>query len=300
VVLVDNASTDGGIESVKERFGKKKYLKIVENSENLGFAGGNNAGIKLADGAYLVFLNNDTEVDKNWLWELIKVLESDRSIGAAQCKLISTYDKKQFDSAGGFIDRFAYPVMRGSEEKDVGQYDEIEEIFYAKGAAFAVRHNVLNEVGSFDNDYFLYFEETDLCWRIWLRGYRIVFVPKSVVFHVGGATIDEKKVQQNKKFDYYYHRNQIITLMKNYEFFNLMWYVPVLVFLKIVADISSFKSDQFIRLRGILYIIRNLKQIWRKRMTVQKNVRKETDSTIFKRHIVIPFGTRPVKKLFSV
>lgn len=291
VVLVDNASTDGSIEFVKDRFGKKNSLRIIQNYENSGFAGGSNAGIELADGKYLVFLNNDTEVDKNWLWELVKVMESDRSIGAAQCKLISMCDKKRFYSAGGLIDCFAFSVDRGGEQEDVGQYDKIEEIFFAHGAAFVVRHDVLNEVGCFDNDYFLFYEETDLCWRIWLRGYRIVFVPRSVVFHVGGATMD-KRTRAKLKTAYHRHKNQITTLLKNYQLSNLLWYVPILVFLKVVPDIACLRTDQFVRIKGILYNMRNLNQIWRKRIIVQKYVRKEKDATIFKRHLVVPFSLR--------
>jgi GT2 family glycosyltransferase len=290
-VLVDNASIDGSIEFVKDRFGKKNSLRIIRNYENLGFAGGSNAGIKLADGKYLVFLNNDTEVDKNWLWELVKVMESDRSIGAAQCKLISMCDKKRFYSAGGLIDCFAFSADRGGEQEDVGQYDKIEEIFFAHGAAFVVRHDVLNEVGCFDNDYFLFYEETDLCWRIWLRGYRIVFVPRSVVFHVGSATID-KRTRAKLKAAYHRHKNQITTLLKNYQLSNLLWYVPILVFLKVVPDIAYLRTDQFVRIKGILYNMRNLNQIWRKRIMVQKYVRKEKDATIFKRNLVVPFSLR--------
>jgi GT2 family glycosyltransferase len=290
VVFVDNASTDTSIEFVKARFGKESFLRIVQNSENLGYAGGNNAGIALAKGEYVVLLNTDTEVDENWLSELIKVMESDRNIGAAQCKLISMYERRRFDSAGGFIDRFGFPIVRGLQEEDVGQYDKVDEIFWAKGAAFAVRSNVLNEVGSFDNDFFLEYEETDLCWRIWLRGYRIVFVPKSVVFHVGKASISQGSGRINLTAQYHLHKNQIMSLLKNYELFNLIRYVPVVVFLKVLSDFESLKSYNFVRVKGIIYNLRNFDKIWKKRIKVQNEVRREKDAVIFKKRIITSFS----------
>jgi GT2 family glycosyltransferase len=282
VVLVDNASTDESVELVKKKFGTKCFLKIIQDSENLGAALGRNIGVKAAKGEYMVFLDNDTEVCKNWLWELVRVLESDHTIGAAQCKLISVCDKKRFDSAGGLVDGFGFPVERGAQEKDVGQYDKLDEIFWAKGAAFAVRRNVLIEAGYFDSDYFLEYEEIDLCWRIWLRGYRIVFVPSSVVFHVGGGAPIFK--------GYHYHKNHITTLLKNYALSNLAWRLPLVIFLKVVAEIESSKSGQSARLKGILYNARNLRQIWIKRTIVQKYVRRKGDSAIFKPQILIPFS----------
>jgi GT2 family glycosyltransferase len=295
VVFVDNASKDGSVDFVKERFGSKSSLTIVQNSENLGFAEGNNAGMRHAAGKYFVLLNNDTEVDKNWLLELISVMESDQNIAAAQCKLISANVPEILDNAGGFIDRLGFSVERGANEEDQGQYDKEDEIFYAKGAGFAVRRCVLNEIGSFDKDYFLYFEETDLCWRIWLRGYRIVFVPKSLVYHYGFGSILVTKPRKNLTFEYHNTKNQIMTLLKNYELSNLVRYVPAVVFLKVLFDFATFRSDHFIRVRGILYVIRNFNKIWIKRKNIQRNIRKKRDTALFEKELFKSFSLSRIK-----
>lgn len=295
VVFVDNASTDGSVDFVKERFGRISSLKIVQNSENLGYAEGNNAGMRLASGEYFVLLNNDTEVDKNWLLELVRVMESDRSIGAAQCKIISMNVRKRLDSAGGFVDRLGFPIERGAGEEDMGQYDNEDEIFYAKGTGFAVRSSVLNETGSFDRDYFLYFEETDLCWRIWLRGYRIVFAPISIVYHLGFASIFVPRARKNLTYEYHNTKNQIMTLLKNYELSNLVKYVPTVVFLKALFDFATFRSDHFMRVRGILYVIRNFDKIWIKRKNIQKNVRRKRDMALFEKELFKSFSLKRIK-----
>jgi GT2 family glycosyltransferase len=295
VVFVDNASTDGSVDFVKERFGRTSSLKIVQNSKNLGFAEGNTSGMKLASSQYFVLLNNDTEVDKNWLLELIRVMESDHSIGAAQCKLISMNLRKQMDSAGGFIDRFGFPLERGEHEEDRGQYDNQDEIFYAKGAGFAVRRCLLDEIGSFDKDYFLYYEETDLCWRIWLRGYRIVFAHKSVVYHQGFASIFDTETRRKLTYAYLGTKNQIMTLLKNYELSNLVKYVPAVIFLKTLFDFATFRSDRFMRVRGILYVIRNLDKIWIKRKNIQVRIRRKRDMVLFERKLFISFSLKRIR-----
>jgi len=294
LVFVDNASSDGSTDFVKKRFGSESSLKIVQNSENLGYAGGNNVGVDFATGEYLVFLNNDTEVDRNWLCELVTVMESDRNIGAAQGKLISTYNRKRFDNVGGFIDRLGFSILRGLQEEDEGQYDKCSEIFFAIGAAFAVRRNVLNEVGLFDYAYFLYYEDVDLCWRIQLRGYKIVFVPKCVVFHAGGASSRKERLYKNLP-EYHKHKNHITTLLKNYELFNLIRYMPVAVFLEVLSDFVSFKSDRFVRIRGIIYNIGNFDKIWKKRIEVQKKIRKKKDIALFEKGLILPFNLKLLK-----
>jgi GT2 family glycosyltransferase len=296
VVFVDNASIDGSVDFVKKMFENKiSSLKIVQNSKNLGYAEGNNLGMSLASGEYFVLLNNDTEVEKDWLMELITPMESDRTIGAAQCKLLSMNERERLDSAGAFIDRFGFPEERGAQEVDWGQYDGLDKIFYAKGAGFAVRRCILNEIGSFDKDYFLSYEETDLCWRIWLRGYRIVFAYKSVVYHFGSISIFEAKARKNSVHLYHNTKNHIMTLLKNYDLSNLVKYVPAVVFLKVLFDFPTFRSDCFIRIRGILYVIRNFDKIWINRKNVQNEIRIISDKSLFEKGIFKSFNLKRIK-----
>jgi len=300
VIFVDNGSTDGSIGFVKERFGKNPRLKIFRNKENLGFAEGNNVGVKYTSGEYIVFLNNDTEVDPKWLKELINVVKSDdHRIGAAQSKLLLMDDRKRIDCAGGFIDHYGYANERGHGQIDKGQYDKIEEIFYAKGAGFIVRRKILKEVGLFDPKSFMYYDETDLCWRIWLRGYRIVFVPKSIVYHAAGSTISRIRKPVKR---YFLTRNQMTTLIKNYNSKNVLKYLAVFITLELrKAVLLMFRRDLatgIATIKALSWNLFNLKYVWKKRQEVQLLIRKVPDAMIMRKVMLKPYPPYPQRLIF--
>ena len=285
VIFVDNASTDGSFKLVEKSFGLDPRLTIIRNDKNLGFTGGNNIGFKHAKGTYIVFLNNDTEVSQNWLKALVDVMNSNLRLGAAQCKLLNLYDKRRIDSAGQFIDFLGYGHPRDDEE-DIGQYNHVEEVFYADGAALIVRRQVINQVslnGSpFDPDYFIYYEDADLCWRVRLRGYKVMLIPTSVVYHARTAT-NLYKMPQYLIFSH--AKNRIMTLIKNYSLRNLMKYLPLLLFLETMRAVILLKTkpDHSVAiLKAILWNLKNLKRIWKKRLIVQRFIRKIPDSYIMK------------------
>ena len=271
VILVDNASTDDSIKLVKERFGHSPVLIIIKNSTNLGFAAGNNVGLSCSKGKYVVFLNNDTVVEPNWLIELVGVMETNAKIGAAQSKLLSLDNKNFFDSAGDFIDYYGIPIRRGSwGEEDTGQYDRIEEIFSARGAATIVRHKLLKEIGAFDDDFYLNYEDIDLCWRIRLNGYKIVFVPKSKVYHAGGASIISTVGV------FYTEKNRITALLKNMSLKYLIKYSPLtFTFCSAISDVM-FKRPLFlhVRIKGVLWVLKDFKKTWCKRLLIQRYIKK--------------------------
>jgi len=212
VVFVDNGSTDGSIDFVKERFSKNPRLKIIKNEENLGFAEGNNVGVKYAKGDYIVFLNNDTEVDSNWLRELVKVMEFDQTIGAAQSKLLFADTRDKIWGIGEFMDYFGETSTKGWGEKNVEQYTHVEEVFNAIGASMIISRRIFTEVGMFDPAFFIQHEDVDLGWRIWLTGHKIVFTPKSVVYHVGGGTLQKEIPSSFKTF--FSEKNRITMMIK--------------------------------------------------------------------------------------
>ncbi len=210
VIMVDNNSSDGSVEYVKKNF---PWVKIIKLDKNYGFAEGNNIGFRKSRGEYVVFLNNDTKVDKNWLKELVKVAMSDEKIAVCGSKVMF-YDKPdRIQFAGGFLDIFGAPWHRGECEKDIGKYNKIDDIFYAFGASMLVKRNIVEKHLKyvFDPKYFIYFEETDFAWRIKLLGYRVVYVPTSIVYHKGGATTKEKPY-----FVYLLYRNKIWSFKKNF------------------------------------------------------------------------------------
>jgi len=272
VILIDNASTDDSIKLAKERYGNVPVLIIVKNDSNLGFAAGNNEGISYGKGEYVLFLNNDTVVEPNWLIELVSVMESDAKIGAAQSKLLSLADKRTIDSAGDFVDYYGLSIRRGSwGEEDKGQYDRIEEVFSARGAALIVRSKILAEIGAFDADFFLSYEDIDLCWRIRLNGYKVVFVPKSRVYHVGGATTISSSVNV-----FHIEKNRLSTLLKNTPIENLAKYNPLTFTLgEMICDFMFNRPLLlYARIRAILWVLKNFKKIWCKRLLIQRYVKK--------------------------
>jgi hypothetical protein len=281
IIFIDNASTDGSYEYVKKRYGDDPRLKIIRNKRNYGFAKGNNIGSSYAKGDYLVFLNVDTEVEPNWLRELVKLMESDPSIGAAQAKLLRMDEPRRLDTCGHKLTPYGFTYEVGLNEV-ANSYNNILEILAGKGAALMVRRKIFEEVGGFDEDYFLLREETDLCWRIWLRGYKVVFTPKAKVLHAIGGIFRESDVQSI----YFFQRNMLITLIKNLEAENLLKILLlhlVLLFAdSLFADLRSRKAYRLLTtMRCLNYTLGNLRRIWFKRLAVQSS-RRIGDKELFK------------------
>jgi len=215
VIIADNASSDDSIDYLKSAF---PDIRIIQNNENGGFAKGYNDALAQVDADYFVLLNSDIEVTPNWIEPVINLMESDLKIAACQPKLISYYEREKFEyagAAGGFIDKYGYPFCRGrlfqSIEKDKGQYDDAAEVFWATGACMFVRAEVYRKLGGLDNRFFAHMEEIDFCWRAKNEGYKIMYCPHSVVYHVGGGTLPKK----SSKKTYLNMRNNNVMLFKN-------------------------------------------------------------------------------------
>lgn len=215
VYVADNASTDDSIAFVKTNF---PTVKIVENKSNFGFAGGYNEALKQIDAEIYALLNSDIEVTENWLQPIIATFEKEPKTAIIQPKILDFKCKEYFEyagAAGGFIDKFGYPFCRGrifeTLEKDNRQYDDDCEIFWASGACFFIRSAVYNELKGFDIDFFAHQEEIDLCWRAFNKGHKIKYISQSVVYHVGGATLQ----QGNPKKTFLNFRNSLLMLTKN-------------------------------------------------------------------------------------
>lgn len=216
VYLADNASTDESVKFTSQHF---PSVKIIVNGGNYGYAQGYNEALKKIKADYFVLLNSDVEVTSGWIEPIISRMESDRKIAACQPKLLDFNNRNLFEYAGasgGYIDKFAYPFCRGrvftTIETDQKQFDDAREIFWATGACLFVRADSYWMVNGLDNDYFAHMEEIDLCWRLKNIGFKIWVEPSSVVYHVGGGTLN--KVSSRKTFLNF--RNNLITLTKNH------------------------------------------------------------------------------------
>lgn len=269
VVFIDNASTDGSLKLAKEKFGALSGLKIIENKESLGPVKGRNIGMAGARGKYFVFLDNDTEVDKKWLNELVLVLEKDASIGAAQSKLLLS-DRKTIDTCGHYLSICGFPYEIGVGEPDNGQYGDIKDIFGARSAAMFVRKEALEKSGYFDDDYFMHGEETDLSWRIWLSNYRIVYVPGSVVYHKRGGSLNERS---RSIIFYEGPKNCTKTLIKNLGLRNLLVILPLHILGWFAVAVSLLLKKRFSDAkavpRGLFWDLVNIRHVIKDRANVQ-------------------------------
>lgn len=230
--LADNGSSDNSISFTKENY---PYIKVLPLKENSGFAGGYNRALKEITADYYVLLNSDVQVSGNWLKPLIMNLEASSGLVACQPKILSYLNKDTFEyagAAGGFLDKWGYPFCRGRIfdhcEKDLGQYNENIDIFWATGACLAINANVFHELGGFDEKFFAHMEEIDLCWRIKNAGYRIGFVPESKVFHLGGGTLNKS----NPRKTFLNYRNSLAMLAKNLPF----WRAIQVIFIRLILD----------------------------------------------------------------
>lgn len=215
IIIADNDSKDDSIEFLKTNY---PDIKQIIFDKNFGFTGGYNRALAQIEAEYFVLLNSDVEVTPNWLDPLINLLDSDKSIAAVMPKILSFSNRNEFEyagAAGGFIDKYGYPFCRGrilgTIEKDLDQYNDTKEIFWATGACFVVRAELFSRIGGFDDDFFAHMEEIDLCWRFKNQGYKIAYCAQSAVYHVGGGTLPN-----NNPYKLYLNfRNNLILLYKN-------------------------------------------------------------------------------------
>lgn len=215
VYVADNGSTDGSLAMLAEEF---PMVKTIVFSENYGFADGYNKAFEQIDAEYAVLLNSDVEVTPRWLVPLVEYMDIHPKVAACQPKLMAYHQKDEFEYAGamgGYLDRYGYPYCRGrifdTIEKDHGQYDADVPLLWATGACLLTRLNIYKEVGGLDGRFFAHMEEIDLCWRLRCRGYEVRSVAASVVYHVGGATLNVGHPRKT----FLNFRNNLLMLYKN-------------------------------------------------------------------------------------
>jgi GT2 family glycosyltransferase len=283
IIVVDNGSTDGSVEYFKDNY---PGIKFIENRENLGFAEGNNVAIRQVlerkEIKYIALLNNDTIVKSDWLEKLVNALETDEKVGSCQPKVLSLINSDTIDSAGIYIDRYGGAYMVGYEEKDIGQYSKIMEVFGVCAGAALYRAKMLNQIGLFDKDFFAYYEDVDLAIRARLFGWKSVCVPQAIIYHIHSATLGNdspfKKYLLERNSYYYVIKNlppKVILLFliskARSEFFTLIY----------LAKTRKFKMIKSL-FKGTLDAIGNLPLILSKRADIQaKRLISEDDFKIW-------------------
>jgi GT2 family glycosyltransferase len=292
VLLVDNGSTDDSLRFV-EKFSKDVRLKIIALNKNYGFSRGNNIGIKCSQSDYVIILNNDTEVKTNFITELVNAAEKDNQIGSVGCRILSQNGKTWFSQKfvnNGFIVPFFLQTLI---EDRIEQISNISTINLANsGCAVLYRRSVLDEVGLFDEDFWSNSEDWDLGYRINMAGFKSVYIPASLVFHVGAGSegyTPERKVKM--------YRNTLFTYFKNYERKNLLIRFPVLMFVllplwhlawlfhRLALHLPDFNGregiDYFLSImKAYVQFLLKLKTFVVKRHKLQR-LRKVSDKQIF-------------------
>jgi hypothetical protein len=262
IIFVDNASTDDSIEFVEKNYTE---IKIIKNESNLGFAEGNNVGIRNSNGEYIILFNNDVIVDKNWLNETVKIAKSDKKIGIVGGKIYD-YDSNVLQHAGGRLHKFTnfylFTSEIGAGEKDVRQYDKIREVDYVICTAILIKKNVIEKIGLMDNGFYpLYGEDIDLNYRVRKMGYRIVYTPSAKVWHIGSGTFG--KIPREKK--YYIQKNKIRFVLKDYEFYLILWFIfsqTIHIIFKLFEGIikKTFRDDLYAIYHGIEWNMKNIQK----------------------------------------
>lgn len=262
VILVDNGSTDGSVEYAAAHF---PSVRIIANGQNLGFAEGNNAGLRAARGEFLFVVNTDTETAPGALRTLVETAQGDPAAGAAAPCMLQFYARDRIDAAGLTVDRAGIGWNRHRGQRDRGEITPYEVFGVSAGAAL-YRKAMLDQVGFFDPNFFAYYEDVDLAWRARLAGWKSLYVPRAVVYHIHGASFKHDSARRL----YLLGRNKWWTILKNYPLPDLALYLPWII----AADVGAVLYALLVRrelhsLRGRMAALRGLGRVLAQRRVIQ-------------------------------
>jgi len=280
IVVADNGSTDDSRNVIETLFPSVVYLQL---ERNFGFAEGYNRALAQLQADYFLLINSDVEVTHDWLEPMLLLMQSDPSIGICQPKILSFDRRDEFEyagAAGGFIDRFGFPYCRGrilqKFEKDMGQYNQSVSVSWASGACMMVKSSLWHECGGFDADFWAHMEEIDLCWRAQHLGYSVYVCPDSVVYHVGGGTLN-----YNHPLKIYLNfRNNLYLLLKNLRGMQLVTLLLPRLILDVIAALVFLISGKFRAFASVfrahLSFYGNLSALVRKRRKILNQARNRS------------------------
>ena len=268
VILVDNASTDGSLKTTQQHFGSDPRLKTIQNPANLGFSVGNNIGFEHCRGEYVVFLNNDTVVERDWLANLVAAMEKDPTIGLAQSKILMM-DSKKIQTAGWLFSNYLVRKQALGENRDQEtQYQPTFEVSVASGASMIARRDLINEVGLFDPKIPFFYDDTLLSFKVWLANKRVVTVDNSRIRHMMGATnvwtlerttFNLLKAKICLTFDVYFRLSELLKA----AFVNFTNTA--------INSLLALKRKNlpvvYANVRGLTWALGNLRYLWKNRQT---------------------------------
>jgi GT2 family glycosyltransferase len=255
ILVVDNASPNNSPDIIKEMYPE---IQLIISEKNLGFAGGNNIALKQARGDYILLLNNDTEVQPNFLDSLVELMESDQKIGITSSKILYFYENNIIQYAG--IPPL-HPITSrggsdGDKEVDLGQYNEIKETYYPHGACMMIRKSVLKEVGLLYEGYFLYYEEYDFAERVRKAGYKIYYQPNSCILHKESISTGRNSPLKT----YYLNRNRMLFLRRNSNGLTFLLAITYFIVISLPKNTIKYmfnKEHLFALYRGMFWNVSN-------------------------------------------
>ena len=265
VVVVDNGSIDGSIEYIRKFFTK---VKVIPLDKNYGFARAVNVGIKSSRAEYIVLINNDTEVDKDCLKFLVNRARKHSEVGFVAAKMLNFYRREYIDSAGDYIDEHGHADNIGYGEKDGVFFSSAKPVFLATGGGSLFKREVFEKIGYFDEDYFMYFEDVDLCLRAQLSGFKGYFEPKAKIYHIHKGSA--RRV--SSLVEYLQFRNMTVTVLKD---FPKSLFLTRLIWLRIfwvnINTIRFMAGQGYLKeaLKAEVYVLSHLFSILQKRRLVQ-------------------------------
>lgn len=287
IVMVDNNSSDGSVEYVKEKF---PQVKIIKLDKNYGYTGAYNRAVKLVKSKYVVFLNPDVEVEPNWLEELVNAIRKYESKGVRVCgsKIIYYYNRDIVQNAGGYITPIGTGLAPEKLQKNRPER-EPKYVGYVQGSSMLVDKDFFLKIGGFDEDYFMYLDEIDFCWRTWLFGYKVLYVPTSIVYHIGSADVS-MFFSGSSLMVYHSIKNRMANIFKNFSGLNILKAVLLILafdFLFLIRNLRRGNFEAIMSLfRGYVYFFINFKNILKKRKYIQIR-RKLSDSELRMSNILL-------------
>ena len=293
ILVIDNNSDDGSVKLVRTKYPE---VNVTALEENIGFGGACNLGATLAQGDLIAFLNPDTRVHKHWLKEIVSKILASPMLGACGSQVLF-WDGERIQSLGGVYSRetgYALDIGFGAQSSRIDSRSS-RPVFHVCGASIVVRKSIFKLVQGFDEDYFMYFDEVDLSWRIRMRGFQVDIVPTSIIYH---------KINPRRAYlatsRFWIERNSLRTLLKNYELRNVIIYLPTVLALRGTALafllMTAKLRHAYVMIKALADVILNFGNIWNKRQRIQQR-RVLTDKDLFGDSVTISLGALVTKFL---
>jgi GT2 family glycosyltransferase len=263
-IVVDDNSKDTTRELILRNYPE---IKLVAKKKNTGPSISRNIGAQKAKGDFLVFMDSDVILDKDWLQKQIAFMEKHPDIGICGSLLVYKYDATIVNSAGGWISKTGFSSDFGRDKRLADQFRISRKVPFVCSAACIVRKDAFHAADGFDEDYFYPHEDTDLCWKMLVLGYGVYYNGDVLAVHSCGHTVRH----MSDRVAFHVTKNRIVSMLKNYSFSNVLLYVPLHTFIMLIY---SLKSPRMPKIKGLIWVLKNWNYVMKKRKIIQSKRRR--------------------------